>query len=117
MNVNLTEEKKHQFVQREFSGRSFGRIAAMMTAGAAALPFYNEPAMAQLSAIRGGMPAGAVKINANENPLGPCDEALAAVHAIAKNGGRYVYEDTCGFQALLAEQEGLKHRYGQPHAA
>ena len=116
MNVNLTEEQKHEFVQRGFSRRSFGRIAAMMTAGAAALPFYNEPAMAQLSAIRGGMPAGAVKINANENPLGPCDEALAAVHAIAKNGGRYLYEETFGFQELLAEQEGLKRDYVQPYA-
>ena len=50
------------------------------------MPFYNEPAMAQLSAIRGGMPAGAVKINANENPLGPCDAALEAIYAVAKNG-------------------------------
>ena len=87
----------------------------MITAGAA-LPFYNEPAMAQLSAIRGGMPAGAVKINANENPLGPCPEALAAVHLTAKNGGRYQYEETFGFQELLAEQEGVKRDYVQPYA-
>ena len=115
MNVSLTEHQQHEFLKRGFSRRNFGRIAAMITAGSA-LPFYNEPAMAQLSAIRGGMPAGAVKINANENPLGPCEEALNAVYAVAKNGGRYLYEETFGFQELLAEQEGLKRDYVQPYA-
>ena len=70
MNLHLSQQQKHDFVKRGFSRRSFGRIATMMTAGAA-LPFYNESAMAQLSAIRGPMPPDAVKINANENPLGP----------------------------------------------
>ncbi|MCU1236099.1 MAG: aminotransferase [Candidatus Solibacter sp.] len=115
MNVILTEEQRKDFLQRGFSRRNFGRIAAMITAGTA-LPFYNEPAMAQLSAIRGGMPAGAVKINANENPLGPCEEALNAVYAVARNGGRYLYEETFGFQELLAEQEGVKRDYVQPYA-
>ena len=115
MNVCLTEEQKREFGQRGFSRRTFGRIAAMMTAGAA-LPFYNEPAMAQLSALRGQMPPDAVKINANENPLGPCEEALSAIHAVARNGGRYQYEETFGFQELLAEQEGLKPNYVQPYA-
>jgi histidinol-phosphate aminotransferase len=115
MNVMLTEQQKREFLDRGFSRRSFGRIAAMLTAGAA-MPFYNEPAMAQLSAIRGGMPAGAVKINANENPLGPCEEALTALHRVAKDGGRYQYEETFGFQELLAEQEGLKRDYVQPYA-
>jgi histidinol-phosphate/aromatic aminotransferase/cobyric acid decarboxylase-like protein len=86
----------------------------MITAGAT-LPFYNEPAMAQLSAIRGGIPADAVKINANENPLGPCEEALAAIHKVAKDGGRYLYEETFSFQELLAEQEGVKANYVQPY--
>src|SRR5436305_537479 len=46
----FTEQQKREFVERGFSRRNFGRIAAMFTAGAA-MPFYNEPAMAQLSAI------------------------------------------------------------------
>src|SRR5690242_17786169 len=70
----LNESLKQDLLQRGFSRRSLGRIAAMVSAGAA-LPFYNEPAMAQLSAVR-NMPPDAVKINANENPLGPCPEAL-----------------------------------------
>jgi histidinol-phosphate aminotransferase len=115
MNVCLNRQQKDDFVKRGFSRRNFGRLAAMITAGAA-LPFYNEPAMAQLSAIRGPMPADAVKINANENPLGPCEEALAAIHKVARDGGRYLYEETFGFQELLAEQEGLKPAYVQPYA-
>ena len=115
MNVCLNDEQKLDFVKRGFSRRNFGRIAAMMTAGAS-LPFYNESAMAQLSAIRGPMPPDAVKINANENPLGPCEEALTAILKVAKNGGRYLYEETFGFQETLAEQEGLKPNYVQPYA-
>ena len=115
MNVCLNQQQKEEFVKRGFSRRNFGRLAAMITAGAT-LPFYNEPAMAQLSAIRGGMPPDAVKINANENPLGPCEDALAAIHKVAKDGGRYLYEETFGFQELLAEQEGLKANYVQPYA-
>src|SRR5439155_4941292 len=97
MQTFLSEEQKHDFVSRGFSRRSFGRIAAVIGAGAA-LPFYNEPALAQLSAIRGPMPPDAVKINANENPLGPCPEAAEAIHKIVQNGGRYLYEETFGFQ-------------------
>ena len=114
MNLHLNAQQAREFAKRGFSRRSFGRIAAMISAGAA-LPFYNEPAMAQLSAVR-NMPPDAVKINANENPLGPCPEALEAIHSIAKNGGRYLYEETFGFQETLAEQEGVKPAYVQPYA-
>ena len=72
----LTEKLQEEFVRRGFSRRNFGRIAAMITAGAS-LPFYNEPALAQLSKVEA--PPDAVLINANENPLGPCPEAREAV--------------------------------------
>ena len=113
MNLTLNEPLKRDLLQRGFSRRSLGRIAAMISAGAA-LPFYNEPAMAQLSAVR-NMPPDAVKINANENPLGPCTEALEAIHSVARNGGRYLYEETFAFQETLAEQEGVKANYVQPY--
>ncbi len=115
MNHFLSEEQTAAFLRRGFSRRHLGRIASMLAAGAA-LPFYNEPAMAQLSALRGTMPPDAVKINANENPLGPCPEALDAIYKIAKDGGRYLYEETFAFQELLAEQEGVKPAYVQPYA-
>ena len=114
MNISFSPEQKRDLIQRGFSRRNFGRMAAMLTAGAT-LPFYNESALAQLSAVR-NMPADAVKINANENPLGPCEEAAAAAHKIIQNGGRYLYEETFGFQETLAEQEGLKANYVNPYA-
>src|SRR3954469_8570679 len=115
MSVLLSTEQKSELVRRGFTRRNFGRIAAMMGAGAA-LPFYNEPALAQLSAIRGPMPPDAVKINANENPLGPCPEAAEAAMKIVRNGGRYLYEETFGVQETMAELEGLKPNYVQPYA-
>jgi histidinol-phosphate/aromatic aminotransferase/cobyric acid decarboxylase-like protein len=110
MNAVLTDEQKLDFLKRGFSRRSFGRIATMLTAGAA-LPFYNEAALAQLSAVRGPIPPDAVKIDANENPLGPCAEAAEAIHAIVKQGGRYMYGLTDTFRETIAEQEGLRADY------
>jgi histidinol-phosphate aminotransferase len=112
----LSAQQLREFRKRGFSRRHFGRLATMVAGGAAALPFYNEPALAQLSAIRGPMPADAVKINANENPLGPCPAAAEAIHGIVQKGGRYLYEETFGFQETLAEQEGVKPTYIQPFA-
>jgi len=103
--VTLTIERKKDFLERGFSRRSFGRLAAMLTAGAA-LPFYNEPALAQLSKIE-NVPPDAVLINANENPLGPCAEAREAIHGIVAKGGRYMYTETDALQKLMAEQEGV----------
>jgi histidinol-phosphate aminotransferase len=114
MDAILTDRQKRDLVSRGFSRRAFGRIAAVI-AGAGALPFYNEPALAQLSAVR-NMPPDAVKINANENPLGPCTEARAAIQAILPNGGRYMYEETFSMQETLAEMESLKPSYVHPYA-
>jgi histidinol-phosphate aminotransferase len=57
------------------------------------------------------VPADAVMINANENPLGPCKEALEALHKVAFNGGRYMYGETDKVQQILADQEGVKLDY------
>src|SRR3954453_12927883 len=112
MDSVLTREQKHDLLARGFSRRNFGRIAAMITAGAA-LPFYNEPALAQLSARN--IPPDAVKIDANENPLGPCADAAEAIHKTVAQGGRYMYGLTSQFRDLLAEQEGLKATYVTPY--
>ena len=55
----LTVEQSKELVARGFSRRNFGRLATMVAAGSA-LPFMNEPAMAQLSMVKGGIPADAV---------------------------------------------------------
>src|SRR3954452_15322925 len=109
MSSLLNAELRADFLRRGFSRRSFGRIATVLTAGAA-LPFYNEPALAQLSMVR-NMPADAVKINANEKPLGPCPEAADAIYNVIKKGGRYMYEDTYDLAETLATQEGVKFGY------
>jgi histidinol-phosphate aminotransferase len=90
----------------QFSRRDFGRLAALM-AGAGMLPILDEPTLAQLSAVPGGIPKGAVKIDANENPLGPCPEALEAARAMVAEGGRYLYAQTDSFVDTLASQEGV----------
>ncbi|SPE34253.1 Aminotransferase [Candidatus Sulfopaludibacter sp. SbA3] len=109
MNNVLTDEQSKDALKRGFSRRNFGRIAAMMGAGAAALPFYNEPAMAQLSRV--DAPPDAVMINSNENPLGPCTEARNAVHEIVAQGGRYLFGEADKVRKTLSEQEGLKGNY------
>jgi histidinol-phosphate aminotransferase len=114
MNTVLNNEQSREILKRGFTRRSLGRFAAMMTAGAT-LPFYNEPALAQLSMIRGPMPPDAVKINSNENPLGPCPEAAEAMYSVIKKGGRYLYEETFEFQKTLADLEGVKPSYVQPY--
>jgi histidinol-phosphate aminotransferase len=111
----VTPEIRRELLQRGFSRRTFGRFAALMSAGAT-LPFYNEAALAQgLSAVR-GLPPDAVRINANENPLGPCPEAAEAIYGVVKKGGRYLYEETFGFSQTQAELEGLKANYVHPFA-
>ena len=106
MSAILSAEQKADFLRRGFSRRSFGRLATVLTAGAT-LPFYNEEALAQLSLIR-NMPPDAVKINANENPMGPCPEAADAMYNVIKKGGRYMYEHTFGLATLMGKMEGLK---------
>ncbi len=103
---NLCENEKRELLRRGFSRRSFGRIAALLSAGAA-LPFYNESALAQFSKVSGGVPPDAVKIDANENPLGPCSDAVDAIHSVVAKGGRYQYDLTDTMQQTLADSESL----------
>lgn len=96
----------HALAGRGVSRRAFGRAAALLAAGAS-LPFYNEAALAQgLSALPGLAP-DAVRINANENPMGPCPEAIVAIQAVVAKGGRYLYNETFSFVDAMAEAEGL----------
>ncbi|MGB9028865.1 MAG: twin-arginine translocation signal domain-containing protein, partial [Acidobacteriaceae bacterium] len=80
MNTNLTR-------------RSFFGMAAAATA-AAAMPILTEPqlAHAQRARIARVLPPGAVRIDANENPLGPCSGACAVMSSLLPEGGRYDFE-------------------------
>lgn len=107
--MTLAPEQKKDFLQRGFSRRSFGRIATVLAAGST-LPFYNEFSLAQEVDTR-VLPPGAVKIDSNENPLGPCPQALEAMHAMLKDGGRYHFELPSALQKVMAETHGLKPNY------
>ena len=48
MQQDFNNEQIKDFLKRGFTRRSLGRITSVLAAGAA-LPFYNESAMAQLS--------------------------------------------------------------------
>jgi histidinol-phosphate aminotransferase len=89
------------------SRRSFGRIAAFVSTGAA-LEFCNEHALAQMSRVSQPLPPGAVKIDANENPLGPCAEAVDAIYNSVKLGGRYPWQATDALAQLLASTLDVK---------
>ena len=100
---------ERDFLRRGFSRRDFARISLLLGT-AATLPFYNEPALAQLSNL-GPLPPDAVKINANENPMGPCPEAAEAIHRVVQKSGRYMYDEGFKMAQTLAEQVGLKPSY------
>lgn len=110
MTSMLSSQQQQDLLRRGFSRRHFGRIASVLAAGAT-LPFYNEPALAQMSQRGAPIPPDAVRINANESPWGPCAEAADAIHSVVQRGGRYMYEQTNEFLALLASQEGVPASY------
>jgi len=109
MTVSIPHEKERDLLRRGFSRRDFARISLLLGA-AAALPFYNEPALAQLSDV-GPLPPNATKLNANENPMGPCPEAAEAIHNLVQQCGRYMFDEGPKMAQTLAEQEGLKPSY------
>ena len=108
----LAAEGERDLLDRGFSRRDFFKIASLVGA-AASLPFGSEAALAQISQFGKG-PPDAILINANENPLGPCPEALEAVNRIFKDGGRYHFELSEQFRELMAAQENLSPAQVQP---
>jgi histidinol-phosphate aminotransferase len=64
--------------------------------------------LAQVTRGQVAFPEGSVRINANENPLGPCDAARQAVISVLPEGGRYHFNLTEELMNLFAEQQGLK---------
>jgi histidinol-phosphate aminotransferase len=100
------------------SRRTFLRSAALTSAAAAALPILTESqlAHAQRRMPRKADPAGSVRIDANENPLGPCAGACTTIAALIPEGGRYDSNLTDKLALVFAEQEGLKPEYVSVYA-
>jgi len=112
--MSLSGTGTTSLLKKGFSRRDLGRIASLLTAGAA-MPFYNEFSMAQAASPQQGRRTAdpdAVHIDQNENPLGPSQEGLDAIARIAPHGGRY---NPSGEQqelvATIAEMEGVKTNY------
>jgi histidinol-phosphate aminotransferase len=115
--MGLSNQTIEELGQRGFTRRHIGRMASLLAAGAA-LPFYNEHAMAQDAEqrMRGGMrPAydpDVVRISSNENPQGPCKEGLEALVKVAPMGWRYSPHNENGdFVKAIAETTGVKENY------
>ena len=116
LTTRLTESLK----ERGFSRRQIARISM---GAAAAIPFFNEFAMAQQAsqqaavapdARRGGsmgprtFDPDVVRITSNENPMGPCKEGLEALYKVAPMGWRYSPQgDNLEFNSLLASTENV----------
>jgi histidinol-phosphate aminotransferase len=110
--MSLSSKSVGSLAGRGFTRRQISRVATVLSAGAA-LPFYNEFAMAQEAQRRmigrSAMPSDAVRISTNENPLGPCKEGLEAIYKVAPLGGRYSPNgESQELIRAIAEVEGVK---------
>src|ERR1700684_3349293 len=99
------------------SRRTFFGLAAAAKA-AAAVPIMTEPqlVLAQRRRVAHDYAPGAVRIDANENPLGPCSGACAVMSSMLPEGGRYDFELTQKLVDTFATMEGLKSEYILPYA-
>src|ERR1700720_951063 len=87
------------------SRRSFLSLSAAASA-ALALRIVTEPMLAHARVHN--FPKDAIRIDANENPLGPGASAREAAAAIVPQGGRYSDWLTDDLVKTLAEMEGVK---------
>jgi histidinol-phosphate aminotransferase len=98
-----------------FSRRSFLHLSAAAYA-AMAFPLLTETVLAQVAVEREAYPSGAIRINSNENPLGPCTAARDAVTAVLPDSGRYQFHLTEELVKTFAQQQGLNTEYLLPVA-
>jgi histidinol-phosphate aminotransferase len=98
------------------SRRSFVRIASAASAAALVrITTEADLAYGQRRVAR-DIPADAILINANENPLGPCAQACSAMADLGAKGGRYEFGLTQELVKTFAEIEGLKPEYVRAYA-
>ena len=83
-------------------------------AAAAQVPVHPNTRLGPDGGMRQAPPPGAVLINANENPLGPCQAACAAIGQIAPLGGRY---DLLGETEKLTKTFAAQHGLPEDHVA
>jgi histidinol-phosphate aminotransferase len=101
------------------SRRSFLRSAAAASALSAVPMILTEPQLAHAqrrSMMAKNLPPDAVRIDANENPLGPCSGACSSISSLIPEGGRYDMDLTFKLIKTFSDQEGLKPDYVMVYA-
>src|ERR1700733_13042157 len=88
------------------SRRTFFRFAAGASA-LASMPILTEAHLAMAQRPHFGDPNKGIHIDANENPLGPCDAARQAIIDIVPRGGRYLMNMDDDLASTFAKMEGL----------
>ena len=84
-------------------------FAARLGIGAAAIRMLPEAAYAQRATLRmENLPSDMVWLNANENPLGPPEVALAAMRETLPTAGRYHFQEFAAIDAAVARSENLQ---------
>jgi histidinol-phosphate aminotransferase len=83
-------------------------------AALAVAPMMTEARLAwaaQSTKQRQAQYSGRILLDANENPLGPCDSALDAIQDLGSRSGRYDFPASVDVANLIRMQEGLKEGY------
>jgi histidinol-phosphate aminotransferase len=84
-------------------------FATRLAAAAAASPMLPEMAYAQRAAVNTtGIASDLVWLNANENPAGIPEPALAAMRDVLPTANRYHYQEFAGIYQAIAKSEDLK---------
>jgi len=86
-----------------FSRRAFFRYASAL----ASLPLVNESRLALAAIPHFSNPNVGIHIDANENPMGPCEAARKAMIDVIPRGGRYLFPFDFEPAEIFAKQEGL----------
>jgi histidinol-phosphate aminotransferase len=98
-----------------FSRRTFFRYAAGASA-LASLPILTEARLALADRPKFADPNIGIHIDANENPLGPCEAARQAMASIIPRGGRYLFNMQEELAETFARLEGLNPESVAPFA-
>jgi histidinol-phosphate aminotransferase len=99
----------------DFSRRTFFRFAAGASA-LASMPILTEAHLAMAQRPHFADPNKGIHIDANENPMGPCDVARKAIADIIPIGGRYRFDMEDDLANTFAKIEGLSPDYVMPFA-
>lgn len=106
MVVSLNENAQQDLVERGFSRRNFGKIAALLGAAAASPTAFIGTASAQQQAAR-SLKGGTI-IGANECWVGPFKSGVDAIAKYAADGNRYDPDDLKDkLTSIIAMKEGV----------